>query len=79
MKKNNNDYLILKCLALEETVNQLKNKIKELEVRIDELDTFKIYSPNEIEIKSLPTPETDTDIKHFCMDMKKITSFDLID
>lgn len=58
MKKNKTEFLILKCLVLE-------NKIKELEERISKLEEKQfVFSPQEINIKPLPTPEN-TDIKDF--------------
>lgn len=78
MKKNCNNFLVLKCLVLENRIEHLENKIIELEKRINEIDHFKIFSPQEIIIKPLPSLEN-TDVKEFHLEMKKITSYELID
>ena len=77
MKNNRNNYLILKCLTLEERIHKLENKIIELENIIKKMNEFTIYSPEDIVIKPLPTPESN-DIKHFHLEMKKVASFDLL-
>jgi hypothetical protein len=82
MIKQKNNYMILKLLVLENTVNRLQEMIEGLEKRIETLEnvheknTNCNFSPPLINILPLPTPEN-TDIKDFNT-LNKITSYDLM-
>lgn len=77
MKRNKSDFLILKVLTLENEISNLKNKLSEIEYKLNNLELFRIFSPEEIMIKPLPSLEN-SDVKEFNLAMKKANSFDML-
>jgi hypothetical protein len=87
MIKKNNNFLVIKLLVLENTVNRLQDKIEQLEKQIQRLEKINagtnseensvFSSPALIKLELLPSTPESIDIKDLHL-MHKITSYDLM-